>query len=217
MNKLVIFDLDNTLIAGDSDRNWGQFLSEEGLVEEGYLEKSEEFYKGYYDGTLNIMDFLDFCGQPLKNNSMELLLDKRKKFLDLKIKPILLKKGLEEVKKIKGLGFKVIIATATNSFVTRPIAEIFSIKDLIATEFEIVDNAFTGKIVGNPCFQEGKLKKVKEWCEINNFDLRQATFYSDSFNDLPLLNEVGNAVIVDGDDQLKATAKTNKWECISFR
>ena len=216
MNNLIIFDLDNTIINGDSDRNWGQFLVEESIVEKDYLEKNEHFYSSYDSGQLDINSFLDFCVQPLKNNSMDKLVGLREKFIKTKIEPIVLGKAKnlidEELKKNK-----VIIATATNSFVTKPIAELFLVKDLIATEFEIKENAFTGKVIDVPCFREGKLLKVKNWAESNSYDLRQATFNSDSLNDLPLLNEVGNAVIVDGDDELRLVAKANNWKCISFR
>jgi len=217
MPKLIIFDLDNTLIEGDSDRNWGQFLVEEKLVSEDYLLESEKFYSSYYDGNLDIDSFLNFCLEPLKNNQMDKLIDIRKKFIDTKIKPIIRDKAMRvvlgEIKKNN----KVIIATATNSFVTRPIAELFSVKELIATEFEIIENKFTGKVKGLPCFREGKLGKVNEWLESQSYDLCDATFYTDSFNDLPLLEKVGKAIVVDGDDKLTLLAKKNGWECVSFR
>ncbi|MBC8302782.1 MAG: HAD family hydrolase [Pelagibacterales bacterium] len=217
MPKLIIFDLDNTLIEGDSDRNWGQFLVEEKLVSEDYLLESEKFYSSYYDGNLDIDSFLSFCLEPLKNNQMDKLIDIRKKFIDTKIKPIIRDKAMRvvlgEIKKNN----KVIIATATNSFVTEPIAELFSVKELIATEFEIIDNKFTGKVKGLPCFREGKLGKVNEWLESQSYDLCDATFYTDSFNDLPLLEKVGKAIVVDGDDKLTLLAKKNGWECVSFR
>jgi HAD superfamily hydrolase (TIGR01490 family) len=217
MPKLIIFDLDNTLIEGDSDRNWGQFLVEEKLVSEDYLLESEKFYSSYYDGNLDIDSFLSFCLEPLKNNQMDKLIDIRKKFIDTKIKPIIRDKAMRvvlgEIKKNN----KVIIATATNSFVTEPIAELFSVKELIATEFEIIDNKFTGKVKGLPCFREGKLGKVNEWLESQSYDLCDATFYTDSFNDLPLLEKVGKAIVVDGDDKLTLLAKKNGWECVSFK
>lgn len=217
MPKLIIFDLDNTLIEGDSDRNWGQFLVEEKLVSEDYLLESEKFYSSYYDGNLDIDSFLSFCLEPLKNNQMDKLINIRKKFIDTKIKPIIRDKAMRvvlgEIKKNN----KVIIATATNSFVTEPIAELFSVKELIATEFEIIDNKFTGKVKGLPCFREGKLGKVNEWLESQSYDLCDATFYTDSFNDLPLLEKVGKAIVVDGDDKLTLLAKKNGWECVSFR
>jgi len=217
MSELIIFDLDNTLIEGDSDRNWGQFLVEEKLVSEDYLLESEKFYNSYYDGNLDIDSFLNFCLEPLKNNQMDKLIDIRKKFIDTKIKPIIHDKAMRAVLGEIKKNNKVVIATATNSFVTRPIAELFSVKELIATEFEIIDNKFTGKVKGIPCFREGKLDKVNEWLKSHNYNLSDATFYTDSFNDLPLLEKAGKAIVVDGDDKLTLLAKKNDWECISFR
>lgn len=216
MNNLIIFDLDNTIINGDSDRNWGQFLEEEDIVEKEYLKKSELYYDSYHNGDLDIISFLNFCVQPLKNNPIKKLIELRNKFIEKKIKPIVLDKAknliMEELK-----NNKVIIATATNSFVTEPIARLFHIEDLVATEFEVKNDVFTGKVIDVPCFHDGKLLKVKNWAQLNGYDLRQATFYSDSINDLPLLNEVGRAIIVDGDDALLSIAEKNNWECISFR
>jgi HAD superfamily hydrolase (TIGR01490 family) len=217
MSELIIFDLDNTLIEGDSDRNWGQFLVEEKLVSEDYLLESEKFYNSYYDGNLDIDSFLNFCLKPLKNNQMDKLIDIRKKFIDTKIKPIIRDKAMRAVLGEIKKNNKVVIATATNSFVTRPIAELFSVKELIATEFEIINNKFTGKVKGVPCFREGKLDKVNGWLKSHNYNLSDATFYTDSFNDLPLLEKSGKSIVVDGDDKLTLVAKENGWECISFR
>ena len=217
MDELLIFDLDNTLLAGDSDRNWGIFLSEQKIVDESYLDESERFYNNYYEGSLDIDGFLSFCLRPLMANDMSVLLRLRDQFIEEKIKPIVTKVGKELIDKAHSEGKEVIIATATNDFVTRPIADIFDVSVLIATEFEIKDNAFTGRVVGAPCFRSGKLNKVTKWINDNNFDLSQASFYSDSFNDLPLLEKVKKPVIVDGDDKLREIGKNKNWECVSFR
>ena len=216
MPKLTIFDLDNTLLAGDSDRAWGQYIVEKKIVSDAFLVESEKFYNSYYEGDLDIDGFLAFCLKPLTENKLSELLELRKGFIEDKIKPMMLEEAIRTVeqKKIEG---PVIIATATNSFVTRPIADLFKIKDLIATEFIIRDNEFTGEVDGIPCFREGKVKKVEEWIKANGYDLSSATFYSDSFNDLPLLKKVETAIVVDGDDKLIEQAKNNDWECISFR
>tara|TARA_Y100000389_G_scaffold204534_1_gene257768 strand:+ start:5383 stop:6033 length:651 start_codon:yes stop_codon:yes gene_type:complete len=216
MSKLTIFDLDNTLLAGDSDRAWGQYIVEKKIVSDAFLVESEKFYNSYYEGDLDIDGFLAFCLKPLTENKLSELLELRKGFIEDKIKPMMLEEAIRTVeqKKIEG---PVIIATATNSFVTRPIADLFRIKDLIATEFVIRDNEFTGEVDGIPCFREGKVKKVEEWVEANGYDLSNATFYSDSFNDLPLLEKVETAIVVDGDDKLIEQAKNNDWECVSFR
>ena len=150
MDELLIFDLDNTLLAGDSDRNWGIFLSEQQIVDTSYLDESERFYNNYYDGSLDIDGFLSFCLRPLMANNMSKLLKLREQFIEEKIRPIVTKTGKELIDQAHAEGKKVIIATATNDFVTRPIADIFDVSVLIATEFEIKDNAFTGRVVGAP-------------------------------------------------------------------
>ncbi len=217
MNELLIFDLDNTLLSGDSDRNWGIFLAEQKVVESSYLDESEKFYNNYYDGSLDIDGFLSFCLKPLIENDMSYLLELRKQFIEDKIKPIITEPGREIINQAIEDGKTVIIATATNDFVTRPIADLFNVPTLIATEFEVINQKFTGKVLNTPCFREGKVSKVKKWVDDNNFDLSKASFYSDSFNDLPLLEKVKNPVIVDGDDKLLEIGKNRNWDCISFR
>jgi len=217
MNELLIFDLDNTLLAGDSDRNWGIFLAEQKVVGSSYLDESEKFYNNYYDGSLDIDGFLSFCLKPLIENDMSYLLELRKQFIEDKIKPIVTAPGKEIINQAIEDGKTVIIATATNDFVTRPIADLFNVRTLIATEFEVINQKFTGKVLNSPCFREGKVSKVKKWVDDNNFDLSKASFYSDSFNDLPLLEKVKNPVIVDGDDKLLEIGKNRNWDCISFR
>ena len=217
MNELLIFDLDNTLLAGDSDRNWGIFLAEQKVVESTYLDESEKFYNNYYDGSLDIDGFLSFCLKPLIDNDMEYLLKLRQQFIEDKIKPIVTQPGKEIINHALQNGKTVVIATATNDFVTRPIADLFNVQTLIATEFEIKNQQFTGKVIDVPCFREGKLNKVKKWVDDNNFDLSKASFYSDSFNDFPLLEKVKTPVIVDGDDKLVEIGKNRDWDCVSFR
>jgi len=216
MPNLTIFDLDNTLLSGDSDRAWGQYIVEKQIVSDKFLLESENFYNSYYDGNLDIHSFLDFCLKPLMENEWSDLIELRQGFIENKIKPMILNKAVEAVELSKSKG-PVVIATATNSFVTRPIADLFGIKNLIATEFIVRDNKFTGEVDGVPCFREGKVQKVEEWVKENGYNLLDATFYSDSFNDLPLLQKVKTAIVVDGDDKLIEKAKHNEWQCISFR
>ena len=162
MPNLTIFDLDNTLLSGDSDRAWGQYIVEKKIVSDEFLLESENFYNSYYDGSLDIHSFLDFCLKPLMENEWSDLIELRKGFIENKIKPMILNKAVEAVELSKSKG-PVVIATATNSFVTRPIADLFGIKNLIATEFIVKDNKFTGEVDGVPCFREGKVQKVEEW------------------------------------------------------
>ena len=216
MDKLAIFDLDNTLLNGDSDRSWGLFLAEKKVVGQDYLRESEKFYNNYYHGSLDIDGFLNFCLKPLVSNSIDFLIELRLEYIETKIKPILLDKGRDEISHRKK-DSEVVIATATNDFITRPIADLLDVKNLIATEFEITDNRFSGNIIGEPCFREGKLNKVKNWMKLHNYDNSNTTFYSDSFNDLPLLRSVNNPIVVDGDDRLMEEAKKNDWQYTSFR
>ena len=148
---------------------------------------------------------------------LEYLLKLRQQFIEDKIKPIVTQPGKEIINHAIQNGKTVVIATATNDFVTRPIADLFNVQTLIATEFEIKDQQFTGKVIDVPCFREGKLNKVQKWVDDNNFDLSKASFYSDSFNDLPLLEKVKTPVIVDGDDKLVEIGKNRDWDCVSFR
>ena len=217
MNELLIFDLDNTLLAGDSDRNWGIFLAEQQVVKSSYLDESEKFYNNYYDGSLDIDGFLSFCLKPLIENDMDYLLKLRQQFIEEKIKPIITIPGKEIINQAIKDGKTVIIATATNNFVTRPIADLFNVSTLIATEFEIENKQFTGKVLNTPCFREGKLNKVQKWVNDNNYDLSKSSFYSDSFNDLPLLEKVKTPIVVDGDDKLLEIGKNRNWDCVSFR
>ena len=144
MNELLIFDLDNTLLAGDSDRNWGIFLSEQNIVDKSYLEESDKYYNNYYEGSLDIEGFLSFCLKPLMSNDMTSLLKLREQFVEEKIKPIVTQVGKDTVDQALSDGQEVIIATATNDFVTRPFAEIFNVPTLIATEFDIQYISFSG-------------------------------------------------------------------------
>ena len=174
MPNLTIFDLDNTLLAGDSDRAWGQYIVDKKVVSEEFLSESERFYNNYYDGNLDIHRFLDFCLQPLMQNNWNDLIELRKGFIKDKIKPMMLDKAIEKVILCKSKG-PVIIATATNSFVTRPIADLFGIDNLIATEFVIKDNKFTGEVDGVPCFREGKVQKVESWINKNNYSFNNVS------------------------------------------
>ena len=194
----------------------GSILLKKKIVSDEFLLESENFYNSYYDGSLDIHSFLDFCLKPLIENEWSNLIELREGFIENKIKPMILNKAVEAVELSKSKG-PVVIATATNSFVTRPIADLFGIKNLIATEFIIKDNKFTGEVDGVPCFREGKVQKVEKWVKENGYNLLDATFYSDSFNDLPLLQKVKTAIVVDGDDKLIEKAKHNEWQCISFR
>lgn len=216
--NLAIFDLDNTLLGGDSDYLWGRFLVENGLVNsEIYEQENRRFYEAYKVGTLNIYEFLNFALRPLATNDPADLYIWRKRFLEEKIRPIILPKAIELLQKHRQAGDMLLIITATNRFVTQPIAETLGVPHLLATEVEMKDGRYTGKTFGIPCFQDGKVQRLAIWLEETGNTLESSWFYSDSLNDLPLLSQVTYPVAVDPDGPLANYAKAQSWPVISLR
>ena len=215
---LALFDLDNTLLADDSDFLWGCFLVDNGLVDKAtYDAANQRFYDEYKKGTLDIFEFLAFSLKPLTQFSPEKLAELHQAFMQKHILPAMTEKGLAQVQAHRDKGDFTLIITATNSFVTGPIAKAFKVDELIATEPEIIDGKYTGKVAGTPCFQEGKITRLKQWLENTSHDLENSTFYSDSHNDLALLEIVTTPIAVDPDEQLKTTALERGWKICSFR
>ncbi|MGR8999813.1 MAG: histidinol-phosphatase [Gammaproteobacteria bacterium] len=216
--SLAIFDLDNTLIADDSDYLWGQFLVDQGIVDKDYYERANaKFYDDYKQGTLDIVQFLHFSLRPLANNHPEQLYHWRAQFIRDIITPILLKPAQQLIAKHRDRGDTLLVITATNRFVTQPIVELYGIEHLLATTPEFVDGKYTGDFKGIPCFQEGKVKLLEEWLKNSTETMRNSWFYSDSHNDLPLLKLVDNPVAVDPDENLMQFAKAANWPIISLR
>lgn len=216
--SLAIFDLDNTLLAGDSDVLWGRFLVEKGIVDaEYYGNENQRFYDEYNNGTLDIMEFLAFSLKPLSEHPLADLHQWREAFMQEKIHEILLDKSFELIDQHRKNGDVLLIITATNRFVTEPIAKLLGIPHLLATDPEFINNQYTGKVAGVPCFQEGKVTRLNSWLKENNENLDGSYFYSDSHNDLPLLQQVTTPVAVDADEILSQYAKENNWKTMSLR
>ena len=216
--SLAIFDLDNTLLSGDSDYLWGVFLGEQGIVDAGFYEKeNERFYQEYKDGHLDIMEFLQFSLRPLAENNLQRLLACRQQFIDEKIRPIIPDASLQLIRQHQARGDTLMIITATNAFVTQPIAQLMGIPHLIATDPEMIDGNYTGQVEGEPSFQYGKVKRLNNWLASNDETLQGSYFYSDSHNDIPLLDIVDHPVAVDPDDTLRKYATENQWPIISLR
>jgi HAD superfamily hydrolase (TIGR01490 family) len=219
--RLALFDLDNTLLAGDSDFEWGQFLIEQGVLDrEVYEARNEWFYQQYKLGTLDIHQFLNFQLRPLARHKRVELDQWHKEFMRSKIKPMMLPKSHELVAQHRQQGDVMAIVTATNSFVTAPIAKAFGIDHLIATEPEIHEGEFTGSVVGTPSFREGKITRLHAWLAQRGqklSDFSTSYFYSDSLNDIPLLELVTHPVAVDPDQKLKQFALQRAWPVISLR
>lgn len=216
--NLAIFDLDNTLLAGDSDYLWGQFLVEKKLVDPVlYEQENQRFYDEYKEGTLDIFEFLEFSLAPLSQHSLDSLNALHREFMEQKIDSIWLPKAEELLEKHRQKNDFLLIITATNHFVTAPIAEKLGVDDIIATMPEQINNHYTGKVSGTPCFQNGKVERLTKWLEENNYTLENSYFYSDSYNDLPLLLEVTHPIAVDPDERLKNHSQANNWPIISLR
>ena len=182
---LAIFDLDNTLIAGDSDHAWGQYLVEEGIVDrEQFKRANDQFYQDYLDGCLDMNKYLEFSLAPLSQHPKTRVLELRKDFIETRIRPLMLEKSAALIKQHKAQDDFILIITATNRFVTEPIAELLEVDHLIATDPELIDNRYTGKVSGIPSFQEGKVTRLQQWLKTVPHTLENAFFYSDSHNDL---------------------------------
>lgn len=219
--RLTLFDLDNTLLAGDSDHGWAQFLIEAGVLDAGtYEERNAKFFADYKAGQLDIHAFLDFQLAPLAEHEPAQLLAWRERFLAEKIRPMLLPAARAIVSQRLNAGDLVAVVTATNSFVTRPIAEMYGITNLVATEPEVAAGRFTGRVAGEPCFQSGKVICVEAWLGSQDRglpDFYESWFYTDSHNDLPLLEAVTHAVAVDPDPVLTEHAAVRGWPIVSWR
>jgi len=219
--RLALFDLDNTLLAGDSDYEWGQFLVDRGVLErESYEAQNRAYYDQYVAGTLDIHEFLGFALRPLAAHEPADLERWHAEFMASRIVPMIAPGARALVRRHGDAGDLCAIITATNSFVTAPIAREFGVPHLIATEPEARDGRFTGRVAGIPCFREGKVRRLDEWLASLGrrlSDYAESAFYSDSHNDLPLLERVTRPVAVDPDEQLAAMARQRGWAVMSLR
>ncbi len=221
MTRLAIFDLDNTLLGGDSDHAWGEYLIHAGLVDaDEHRRRNDEFYAEYKNGTLDMNAYLEFAIAPVVGFSRERLDALHSEFMRLYVAPMMLPAAQILIDEHKANGDTTLIVTATNRFVTQPIAQRLGVHDLIATDLEEKEGVFSGKIAGIPCFQAGKITKLDEWLQAQSnseLSLDNSIFYSDSFNDIPLLEAAAEAVAVDPDQTLRAHAENKGWRIISLR
>ena len=217
--RLALFDLDNTLLAGDSDFEWAQFLIDQGVLDrEVYEARNQHFYEQYKAGTLDIHEFLDFQLKPLSRHPRRQLEEWHREFMRSRVLPMITPQARDLVQ--SHVHDARAIVTATNSFVTGPIAREFGIDHLLATEPEESGGEFTGRVYGVPSFQQGKVRRVEQWLAEHGLDwgsFTESWFYSDSLNDLPLLDKVTHPVAVDPDETLKETAVEKGWMIISLR
>lgn len=219
--NLALFDLDNTLLAGDSDYNWSLFLINEGLLDaKTHQDRNEQFYQDYKDGCLNITEFLKFQLKPLSEHPKKFLDELHVKYMDKVIRPMMTQKAQELVNMHKSQGDLCLVITATNSFVTKPIATAYGIEHLIGSDPEMVNGEYTGGVTGVPTYKEGKVTRINQWLadrgqQLSDFEI--SYFYSDSHNDLPLMKLVTHPIAVDADVTLAEYAKQHQWPQISLR
>ncbi|MDB9970672.1 HAD-IB family hydrolase [Porticoccaceae bacterium] len=215
---LAIFDLDNTLIAGDSDHSWGEFLVSEQLVDAQQFKKTnDQFYADYVAGSLDIFAYLEFSLQPLTKMSMTELAELHKRFMQQVIAPMQLAKAQALLQQHRDAGDRLLIITSTNRFIVEPICHSLGVTEILATDAQIVDGRYSGKVEGVPTYKEGKVVRLNAWLKEQGESLKGSWFYSDSINDLPLLLEVDHAVAVDPCPALQAVAEEKHWQIISLR
>lgn len=215
---LAIFDLDNTLIGDDSDHLWGQFACERGLVDSAdFAERSDRFYAEYQAGVLDIDAYLRLALSTVRGRTPEQVETLHRDFMQSRIAPILLPRAADLIADHRRRGHELLIITATSRFITAPIVAALGVENLIACEAGIEDGKYTGEPAGIPSYQTGKVTRLDQWLEERQASLEGAWFYSDSHNDLPLLELVDNPVAVDPDDTLRARAIERGWPVISLR
>ncbi|MGO3004581.1 MULTISPECIES: HAD family hydrolase [Halomonas] len=216
--SLAIFDLDNTLLSTDSDHAWGEFLLEQGVVDPiAYREANERFMADYNAGKLDMAAFLEVALKPLADNLPEQLSAWHQQFMVSKIEPHILPKAEELLARHRTQGDTLLIITATNRFITAPIAERLGVDNLIAVNPEVKEGRYTGRVSGIPSFREGKVTRLNQWLEQQDLSMDGAWFYSDSHNDLPLLEKVDHPIAVDPDDTLRQVAEERQWRIMSLR
>ncbi|NQX87247.1 MAG: HAD family hydrolase [Halioglobus sp.] len=215
---LAIFDLDNTLIGGDSDHLWGQFVCERQLVnDQDFRRRADQFYADYAAGALDIDAYVRFALSPLAGRAREDIDAWHREFMKSKINPIMLPRATRLLTDHRQQGHELLIITATNRYITAPIARALGVDELIACEGEVVNGVYTGEPIGVPSFQQGKVTRLMEWLNGRDTTLEGAYFYSDSHNDLALLELVDTPVAVDPDEKLRAHAQARGWPIISLR
>ena len=215
---LAIFDLDHTLLDGDSDYLWGEYMVENRIVDEQeYRQRNLVFFQDYQRGELDNEVYLEFALQPLTRYSIEELYAWRADYVENWIKPIIVPGAARLLDQHRAQGHELLIISATNLFITEPIAALFDVPTVLSTEPEIIDNRYTGRYLGTPTYQDGKVTVLREWLSSSGHDLVDSYFYSDSINDRALLEIVENPVAVHPDDELKHIAESRGWKIIDLK
>ena len=215
---LAIFDLDNTLIAGDSDHSWGEFLVDQNIVDRQlYKRMNDKFYADYESGCLDIFAYLEFSLEPLTRFTLEELDKLHQQFMRDVIEPMKLGQAEALINHHRQAGDRLLVITSTNRFIVEPICKSLGIDEIIATDLQIIDRKYTGRVEGTPTFKEGKVTRFNQWLKEQKTSSEGSYFYSDSINDMPLLTEVAYPIAVDPDSTLRKEAESRNWKIISLR
>ncbi len=215
---LAIFDLDNTLIAGDSDHSWGEFLVDQNIVDRQlYKRMNDKFYADYESGCLDIFAYLEFSLEPLTRFTLEELDKLHQQFMRDVIEPMKLGQAEALINHHRQAGDRLLVITSTNRFIVEPICKSLGIDEIIATDLQIIDRKYTGRVEGTPTFKEGKVTRFNQWLKEQKTSSEGSYFYSDSINDMPLLMEVAYPIAVDPDPTLRKEAESRNWKIISLR
>ena len=215
---LAIFDLDHTLLDGDSDYLWGEYMVEKRIVDAAeYRRRNRVFYEEYQRGELDNERYLEFALEPLTHHPVEDLYAWREDYVKNWIEPIVAPGAAGLLQQHRRQGHELLIISATNLFITEPIAALLQVPNILSTEPEIVNNRFTGRYLGTPTYREGKVTVLRDWLERSGHDLEGSFFYSDSINDRALLELVENPVAVHPDEELKKIAESRGWKIIDLR
>jgi len=215
---LAIFDLDHTLLNGDSDYLWGEYMVANRIVDKDeYQAKNKAFLNAYQRGQLDNDEYLQFALQPLTRHSLERLYNWRSDYVKNWIEPIIATGAAALLRQHREQGDTLLIVSATNLFITEPIAELLGIQHILSTEPEIVDQRYTGRYLGTPTFKEGKVVALKAWLENSDHRLEDSYFYTDSINDLSLLEQVSTPIAVNPDEELGAIAGERGWQILDLR
>lgn len=215
---LAIFDLDNTLIAGDSDHSWGEFLVDQNIVDpQLYKKMNDKFYADYESGCLDIIAYLEFSLEPLTKFTLEELDKLHQQFMREVIEPMKLDQAETLINQHRLAGDRLLVITSTNRFIVEPICKSLGIDEIIATDLQILDGKYSGKVAGTPTYKEGKVERFNQWLKAQNITSEGSYFYSDSINDMPMLREVAYPIAVDPDSALRKEAESRNWKIISLR
>ena len=217
---IALFDLDYTLLGGDATYEWIHFLVRKGAIDGTHIALLDQYYEDYGKGTLDIVAFLHFDFGALSSHPRARMEAWRKDYLAQQIEPIILPKARELIASHEARGHVTAIVTAANSFLTAPIAQMIGVQHLLASDPEITEGEYTGRIAGIPCFHEGKIQKLEAWLEGRGealSDFPESYFYGDSQSDVPLMEKVTNPVVVGPDEVLGRIAQARNWPVISLR